>query len=332
MHRLDHETVQEVIADLCTGCQFRRVVFARDRGMVSDENLESITKGKFGFLFGLKRRRNAKFDGWLQAVDETRWIHCRGGINAQERQTDPPRTRAQELPSGIEGMGLIVIDSDQRRAYEQTQRQQAMERARQKLEKLKERIDRGALKQPEKVGAAVERIMQRYHGYRYFDWQLRDGTIAFSEGKSQFEREKRVEGKYVIATSEKALGVTDAAAMHKDLTEVESRFRQLKDVLAMRPIYHQIEPRVRARIFVAALAPLVQRLLGRRLRDTGIDLSPAQAVQALSTIRLVTFRLDGQPERRGVAGGSQGARRVLRALKLRDLQPRTPPDGQETVM
>jgi transposase len=331
-NRLDHQTVPEVIADLCTRFQFRRVVFVGDRGMVSDENLESITKDKHGFLVGLKRRRNAKLDEWLDAVDETKWIHCPGGINTQERQTDPPQTRAQEVPSGIEGLRVIVIDSDERRAYEQTKRQQAMERARQKLEKLKERIDSGALKQPEKIGAAVERIMQRYHGYRYFDWKLRDGTIAFSESKRHFEREKRIEGKYVIATSEQALSVRDAVAMYKDLTEVESSFRQLKDVLAMRPIYHQIEPRVKAHIFVAALALLVQRLLGRRLRDAGVDLSPAQAMQALSTTRLVTFRLEGQPERRGVAGGSQDARRVLKALKLLDQRPPTPPDGQETVM
>jgi transposase len=331
-NRVDHETVQEVIADLRTRFEFRRLVFVGDRGMVTDENLESITKDKHGFLVGLKRRRNAKLDKWLDAVDETKWISCPGGINAQERKTDPPRTRAQEVPSGVDGMRVIVIDSDERRTYEVTKRQQAMERARQKLEKLKGRIDSGALKQPEKIGAAAERIMQRYHGYRYFDWDLRDGTLVLSESKKHFKREQRIEGKYVIATSEKDLSVRDAVAMYKELTEVESGFRQLKDVMAMRPIYHQIEPRVKAHIFVAALALLVQRLLGRRLEDAGVDLSPARAMQALSTVRLVSFRLKGQPERRGLAGGSQDARQVLKALKLVDQRPPMPPEGEETVM
>ncbi len=45
----------------------------------------------------------------------------------------------------------------------------------------------------------------------------------------------------------------------------------------MRPIYHQVEPRVKAHIFVAALALLVQRLLGRRLKEAGVDLSPERA-------------------------------------------------------
>ena len=83
-------------------------------------------------------------------------------------------------------------------------------------------------------------------------------------------------------------------AIYKDLSDVEKGFRQLKDVLAMRPIYHQIETRVKAHIFVAALALLVQRLLDRRLEQAGIDFSPERAMEALATVRLVTFRMDDQ--------------------------------------
>jgi transposase len=331
-NRVDHSTVQEVIRDLRKRFEFGRLVFVGDRGMVTDENIESITKDKHGFLVGIKRRRHAELDAWLDAVDDTKWVDCPGGINTRERKTDPPRTRAQEVPSGNPDMRVIVIDSDERRGYEQSKREQAMERARQKLEKLKGRVASGGLKQPEKIGAAVERIMQRYHGYRYFDWKLRDGALEFSESKTHFEREKRLEGKYVIATSEKGLSVLDAVALYKELTEVESGFRQLKDVMALRPIYHQIETRVKAHIFVAALALLVQRLLHRRLEEAGVDLSPGRAMQALSTVRVVTFRCDDQPARRGVSEGSADARRVLKALKLVELRPPEPPEGEETVM
>jgi transposase len=331
-NRIDHSTVQEVISDLRKRFAFGRVVFVGDRGMVTDENIGSLKKDQHGFLVGIKRRRNAKLDAWLAAVDATKWIDCPGGINAQERKTHPLRTRAQEVPSGDPDLRVFVIDSDERREYEQAKREQAMERARQKLEKLKERIASGDLKRPEKIGAAVERIMQRYHGYRYFDWKLNAGSLEFSESQTHLEREKKIEGKYVIATSEKGLSVLDAVALYKDLTEVESGFRQLKDVMALRPIYHRVEPRVKAHIFVAALALLVQRLLGRRLREAGVDLSPARALQALSTVRLVTFRLEGQPERRGMAGGCPDARVVLKALKVVDQRPPTPPEGEETVM
>jgi len=331
-NRVDHSTVQEVISDLRTRFAFGRVVFVGDRGMVTDENIESLVKDQQGFLVGIKRRRNAELDAWLAAVDDTKWIDCPGGINAQERKTDPLRTRAQEVPSGNPDLRVFVIDSDERRDYEQAKREQAMERARQKLERLKERIASGALKRPEKIGAAVERIMQRYHGYRYFDWKLDAGSLEFSESETHLEREKKIEGKYVIATSEKGLSVLDAVALYKDLTEVERGFRRLKDVMAPRPIYHQVEPRVKAHIFVAALALLVQRLLDRRLKEAGVDPSPERAMEALSTVRLVTFRLEGQPERRGMAGGCPDARLVLKALKLVDQRPPTPPEGEETVM
>ena len=331
-NRLDHSTVQDVISNLRKRFEFGRIVFVGDRGMVTDENLESITKDQNGFLVGIKRRRNPKLDAWLHAVDESKWIDCPGGVNARERKTNPLRTRAQEVPSGDPAVRVIVIDSDERRAYEQGKREQAMERAREKLEKLKARVAAGGLKQPEKIGAAVERIMQRYHGYRYFEWKLVGGALEYSESPTHLEREKRIEGKYVIATSEKGLSVLDAVALYKDLTEVESGFRQLKDVMALRPIYHQIEERVKAHIFVAALALLVQRLLGRRLKEAGVDLSPARAMEALSTVRLVTFRLEGQPERRGMTGGCPDARLVLKALKLVDQRPPMPPEGEETVM
>ena len=331
-NRIDHSTVQEVISDLRQRFEFGRLVFVGDRGMVTDENIESIIKDKHEFLVGIKRRRHAKLDIWLDAVDDTKWIDCPGGINTRERKTDPPRTRAEEVPSGHPDLRVIVIDSDERRGYEQAKREQAMERARQKLEKLKERVASGDLKWPEKIGAAVERIMQKYHGYRYFDWKLKDGLLEFSESETHLGHEKKIEGKYVIMTSEKGLSVLDAVALYKELTDVESGFRQLKDVMAMRPIYHQVEPRVKAHIFVASLALLVQRLLGRRLKEAGVDLSPARAMQALSTVRLVTFRLEGQPERRGMTGGCPDARLVLKALKLVDQRPPAPPKGEDTVM
>ena len=85
---------------------------------------------------------------------------------------------------------MIVIDSDERRGYEQAKREQAMERARQRLEKLKERVASGDLKRPEKIGAAVERTMQKYHGYRYFDWKLNCGALEFSESETHLGRKE----------------------------------------------------------------------------------------------------------------------------------------------
>jgi transposase len=331
-NRIDHSTVQEVIKDLCTRFEFGRLVFVGDRGMVTDDNIKAITKDAHGFLVGIKRRRNTELETWLDAIDDAKWVDCPGGVTTRERKTDPPRTRAQEVPTGDPDQRVIIIDSDERRGYEQAKREQAMERARQKLEKLKDRVAAGDLKKPEKIGAAVERIMQKYHGYRYFDWELKGGALEYCESETRLGREKKIEGKYVVSTGEKGLSILDVVATYKELTEVEGGFRQLKDVIALRPIYHQVEPRVKAHIFVAALALLLQRLLGRRLKESGVDLSPPRAMQALSTIRLVRFRLEDQGERRGVAGGCPDARLILKALHLVDQRPPVPPAREETVM
>src|SRR6516165_9183345 len=314
-NEVDHTTVGKAIADLHQRFGFKRLVFVGDRGMVTDDHIDAITTGGHGYLVGLKRRRDKKLDRWLKAVDEAKWINCPVGITAQEK-TNPPRTRAQEISSGVEGMRVIIVDSDERRGYEEAMRQESMERTRQALEKLKRRVAAGKLKQPEKIGAAAERLLQRNHGYRYYSWDIHQGGFRYFEDEKGLEREKGIEGKYVIATGESGLSVLEVVAIYKDLSDVERGFRQLKDVLAMRPIYHQIEQRVKAHIFVAALALLVQRLLGRRLEEAGVDFSVERAMEALSTVRLVTLRLEDQAERRGVSGGCPDARRVLKALKL----------------
>ena len=330
-NEVDHTTIGKAIADLHRRFGFSRLVFVGDRGMVTNDNIDAITAGGHGYLVGLKRRRNKKLDRWLKAVDEAKWINCPVGITAQEK-TNPPRTRAQEISSGVEGMRVIIVDSDERRGYEEAMRQESMERTRQALEKLKRRVAAGKLKQPEKIGAAAERLLQRNHGYRYYSWDIHQGGFRYFENEKGLEREKGIEGKYVIATGESGLSVLEVVAIYKDLSDVERGFRQLKDVLAMRPIYHQIEQRVKAHIFVAALALLVQRLLGRRLEEAGVDFSVERAMEALSTVRLVTLRLEDQAERRGVSGGCPDARRVLKALKLGELKPPSPPTGEETVM
>ncbi len=330
-NEVDHQTVQKAIRDLHQRFGFSRLVFVGDRGMITNDNLEAITADKHGYLVGVKRRRNAKLTKWLATLDDAKWISCPVGITAREK-TNPPRTRAQEVPSGVDGFRIIIVDSDERREYEQAMRQKAMERTRQALEKLQMRVAAGKLKQPEKIGAAAERLLQRNHGYRYYSWDLDKGAFRYFENTKCLTNEKGIEGKYVIATSEAALSVLEVVAIYKDLSDVERGFRQLKDVLAMRPIYHQIEERVKAHIFVAALALLVQRLLHRRLERAGVDFSPERAIQALSTLRVVTLRLDDQPERQGVSGGCPDARRVLKALGLTELRPPAPPENEKTVV
>jgi transposase len=235
----------------------------------------------------------------------------------------------QEVASGEAGKRVFVIDSDERRAYEQRMRERSMEKTRLRLQKLQQRVSAGKLKKPEAIGAAAARALSRHHGDRYYRWHLTNGMFTFEEHPVRLRREEQLEGKYVLMTSEKDFTALQAVEQYKELMELERGFRSLKDVLALRPIYHRVEPRVKAHIFVAALGLLLQRLLEHQLRQAKVNMSAAEAMQALETIRVVKFHLQGQPVRQGVSVGSPRAHQVLKALAVNHLRPPTPP-GPET--
>ncbi len=328
----DSKTVPEVVADLSKRFAFRRVVFVGDRGMVTEKNLHVLenAEGDWGFLVGMTRRQNPEAEALIDRIDESRWIECPAGITAQEK-SQPPRTRVQEVACDRPGVRVFVVDSDERRAYEQRMREKVMERTRVGLEKIKARIEKGRLKRAEKIGAAVERVLQRHHGRRYYDWTLEDGRFRYFEHPVNLPREKKYEGKYLIQTDQADLMPEEAVAQYKELNEVERGFHALKDPIGMRPIWHRVEPRVRAHIFVAALAFLIERMMERALKDAGVPLSAQAALRALETVRQVSFRVQGQL-RTGVTPGSARARQVLKVLKLSDTHPPAPPKGEETTM
>jgi transposase len=283
-----------------------------------------------GYLLGMVRRRNPEVEKLLDRVREEAWIDCPAGINARE-QSPSPQTRVQEVPSDRPGVRCFVIDSEERRDYEQQQREKTMRRAREALAKVERRVAAGRLKDPAKIGAAVERALQRHYGYRYYAWELKDGLLQITEHPVRLAQEKKYEGKYLLQTDQTDMTAAEAVTQYKQLTEVERAFRNLKDPLSLRPIHHRTNHRVRAHIFVAALAFLLDCVLERRLKATHTNLSTGDAWSALETIRHVTFRVQGE-ERTGITPGSARARQVLKALGLTDLRPPTPPQGDSTTM
>jgi transposase len=329
----DSKTVAEVVHDLSKRFQFRQVVFVGDRGMVTEKNLHvlQVADGDWGFLLGMTRRQNPQAEKLIDRIDEERWVECPGGINVQEAKVKP-RTRVQEVACDNAGVRVFIVDSDERRAYEQRQREKAMERVRVGLEKLQKRVAEGRLKDAAKIGAAAQRVLTRNHGHRYYHWQLTtEGKFLFDEHPVNLPREKKYEGKYLIQTDQTDMTPQDGVAHYKELNEVERGFRSLKDPIGMRPIWHTNERRVRAHIFVAALTFLIERMLERALKNAGVPLSAQAALTALQTIRHVRFQANAE-ERTGVTPGSARARQVLKALKITELRPPTPPEGPQTTM
>ncbi len=245
------------------------------------------------------------------------------GITAAE-QASPPKTRVQEVAADEPGVRVFVVHGEEREAYERAMRERAMEATRQALEKLARRVERGQPQAPEKIGEAAGRLLARHHGYRYYGWRLSAGRFVWFEHPVHLAREKAYEGHYLIQTEERDLSPVEAVRIYKELSEVERGFRELKDLLEMRPIYHRTAPRVEAHIFVAALAFLLSRALEKKLEAAQVALLARAALEALRTVHVVDIAV-GNRRKRGVTAGSSRARQVLAAVGLRDHEPPTPP-------
>jgi transposase len=326
----DAKTVPAVLGDLQQRFRIRRLIFVGDRGMTTSPNLEVLREHEQGYVLGLNRRRSATVEQYIhRATGE--WMDCPVGICASEK-AQPPRTRVQEVPSNEEGVRVFVVDSEERLAYERAEREKAMKRVREALEKLRLRVEEGRLKAPEKVGAAAARILGKNHGHRYYNWEYKDGTFRYFEHPVNLAREKAYEGKWLIQTEEAHLSPVEAVEIYKSLSEVEMGFRNLKDVIEMRPIYHQTAQRTEAHIFVAALAFLLQKALDKKLKAAGLDQSPPVALQALRTVRVVDIQLGNGETKRTVTRGSTRCVPILRALGITQLEPPKPPKDNEEIM
>lgn len=156
-------------------------------------------KDGHGFLVGMTRRRNSEAEVLIDRVQEEKWVDRSAGINAREK-ADAPKTRVQEVVCDRAGVRVFVVDSDERRAYEQGMREEAMRRVEARWKKIQVRVEAGRLKDPAKIGASVERSLQRNHGCRYFAWELKDGQLRFFEHPVNLPREQKYEGKYLIQT------------------------------------------------------------------------------------------------------------------------------------
>ncbi len=317
-NKRDATTVESVLTDLEERFGLRRVVFVGDRGMVTSANIDLLRARGQGYLVGLNRRRRPAVLQYVKRATGP-WLECPAGIAAREK-ADVPRTRVQEVTSEKPGVRVFVVHSDERMEYERAEREKAMHRVRQELDALERRVTTGKLKSPENIGAAAARVLARHHGVRYYDWELKDGQFRSFEHPVNLEHEQALEGTYLIQSEEPHLSAIEAVTVYKELSEVERAFAELKDVIEMRPIYHQTDRRVHAHIFVASLAFLIDRALEKKLKSAGIDLSSKEAWQILKTVRVVEIDL-GRKRKRQVTQGSARAAQILSALGIRTLDP-----------
>ena len=104
---------------------------------------------------------------------------------------------------------------------------------------------------------------------KHFEWTFEEGTGAFSSRRKDesIRAEGRLDGIYVIRTSleQGALGDRETVAAYKSLARVERAFRSMKSLLAVRPVFHWKERRVRAHLLLCMLAYYVEWHMRQRL-------------------------------------------------------------------
>lgn len=80
--------------------------------------------------------------------------------------------------------------------------------------------------------------------------------------------QERLDGKYLLCTSDPSLPAGEVALGYKNLLEAERSFRDMKSTLALRPVYHRLQPRIRAHVLLCWLALLLVRVAERRTSMT----------------------------------------------------------------
>ena len=88
--------------------------------------------------------------------------------------------------------------------------------------------------------------------------ELKSGKLKID--KAKIKQEKKLDGKYLLSTSDPHLSAEDIALGYKQLMEVERAFRTLKGSLSLRPIYHSKDDRIRSHVLLCWLALLLIRI------------------------------------------------------------------------
>ena len=86
--------------------------------------------------------------------------------------------------------------------------------------------------------------------------------------KAEITAEARLDGKYLLSNSDPDLSAEDVALGYKNLLEAERGFRDLKSTIELRPVFHRLEPRIRAHVLLCWLALLLIRVAERRTGQT----------------------------------------------------------------
>ena len=116
-------------------------------------------------------------------------------------------------------------------------------------------------------------------------------TLSYRLDRAKLRRARRREGRYLLRTN---LADDDPArlwGLYLQLVSVEEAFKNLKGDLAVRPIFHQDEPRIEAHIFIAFLAYCLHVTLARRLHALAPGLTPRSVIEKFAAVQMIDLHV-----------------------------------------
>jgi transposase len=294
----DKSTLKETIDTLKKRFSIKRCVFVGDRGLVSEENLNYLIQEEYPFIVALRKRNSDEVKSILKTAPDNYTIlsdilHCKEIVSKDIR--------------------YLICKNPQKQRDDRIFRDNLIKIASAKLSQLSKRFDaQSKLKKMAEILALKK--AKRYFvigidKQNNFFWNLNEESIHY---------EKELDGVYILKTNVQDISAYEVVKAYKNLCQVEDAFREIKDFLKLRPIYHYSPIRVKGHVIVCVLAYLIEKILEKSLKEANLSLSPREALDYLSTLRLVENKISGQ-HLFCVTAPSKEHRQILKSVGIKSI-------------
>jgi len=271
----DRTTLRGFLAKVEAQYGQARRVWVMDRGIPTEEVLEEMrTPGReIFYLVGTSRGKIQQYEKkWL----ELPWQKVRESVEV--------KLFAEE------GELYVLARSEGRRAKEQAMRRRKLVVLLKTLRKLR-RSAPGRDQLLLRIGAA-KKDAGRAFGFLTLRLpeekeEVTRQTFSFRVDKEKLRKAQLRDGHYLLRSNLVSENPSVLWECYIQLTQVEAAFRALKSELGLRPIYHQVEKRVEAHIFVAFLAYALSVTLKQRLLTLAPGLTPRAVLEKLATLQML---------------------------------------------
>jgi transposase len=174
------------------------------------------------------------------------------------------------------GERLVVCRNPDLAAERSRKREDLLAATEKELAEIKVRVvrKRNPLRGTAEIALAVGAVLNTYKMKKHFDLEITDDAFSYARKTAEIAAEAASDGLYLVRTSlpEAVLDDADTVRSYKSLARVERAFRCIKTVdLQVRPVYHWLEGRVRAHVFLCMLAYYLEWHMRQRLAPMLFD-------------------------------------------------------------